>query len=426
MSIINTKILPENQYWLWGDTTKKDFFLYVELQGKKVESQQKKPPLNIALVIDHSGSMEGDKLVYAKKAIDFVIDNVSSEDLISIVQYDNEIEVISKSAKVQHKEVLHSKVKQISARGTTNLSGGMLEGYNQVNTTKQSNYVNRVLLLSDGLANEGITDPVKLQHIVQKKFREEGIALSTFGIGADFDEKLMTNLSEYGGANYYFIDSPDKIPQIFAKELEGLLTVVAQNTRLKVTFPDKTFTCQKVYGFPHTIEKNQIFINFNDIFSSEKKAILIKFEAQKSIEHPFQFEVELNYDDVAETYHKVTHKEIISVDTTLSAEIQKSGMNHEVLANIALFESNDWLEQAADEIDKHNFDFAKQITLKNKVYLETIFKIILPNEELKKQYAAVVDYESKIDQMNNMDRESFAMAQKTVRNISYNQKRKKN
>ena len=109
--------------------------------------------------------------------------------------------------------------------------------------TKQEKYVNRALLLSDGLANQGITDEEKLQQIVQKKFREQGIGLSTFGVGSDFNELLMTNLSEYGGANYYFIDSPEKIPEIFAKELEGLLSVVAQSTKLSVKFQSNNLKC---------------------------------------------------------------------------------------------------------------------------------------------------------------------------------------
>jgi Ca-activated chloride channel homolog len=423
MSIIDIKILPENQYWLFGDT-KKEFYLYVELQGKKITVQQNKPPLNISLVIDRSGSMDGDKLNYAKKAVDFVIDNVSADDTLSIVQYDNIVEVVSESAKVQHKSLLHQKVKQITSRSATNLSGGMLEGYSQVAKTKQNGFVNRVLLLSDGLANVGITDPTTLQQMVQKKFREEGIALSTFGVGADFDEKLMTNLSEYGGANYYFIEKPDLIPQIFAKELEGLLAVIAQNTQLQITFPAEMLSCQKVYGYPYTVQRNTIAVNFNDVFSGEKKAILAKFEVKKSIENGLQFSTKLTYDDVAETLGKVTHEEQINVQMTVSSEMQKMGLNHEVISNIALFESNEWLEQATDEADKRDFDKAKELILKNRTYLEAIFKVILPNEELKKQLQIVIEYEQTLADMGKMDREEFAMAQKMTRSLGYSQKRK--
>ena len=423
MSVIDIKILPENQYWLFGDN-KKEFYLYVELQGKKVATQQKKPPLNISLVIDRSGSMEGDKLNYAKKAVDFVIDNVSSEDIISIVQYDDIVEIVSESTRVQQKAILHQKVKQITSRNSTNLSGGMLEGYSQVAKTKQSGFVNRVLLLSDGLANVGVTDPTTLQQMVQKKFREEGIALSTFGVGADFDEKLMTNLSEYGGANYYFIDKPDKIPQIFAKELEGLLAVIAQNTQVKINFPVELLSCQKVYGYPYTLQENSISINFNDVFSGEKKAILAKFEVKKPIESGFVLPVTVSYDDVAEAYSKISHQQKVTVDNTVSTEMHKLGLNHEVVNNIALFQSVEWLDQATDEADKRDFEKAKEIMLKNRTYLEAIFKVVVPNAELQKQLKIVIEYEEQLAQMKEMDREEFMTMQKMSRSANYAQKRK--
>ena len=232
--------------------------------------------------------MSGDKLKYVKKAVDFVIDNLTAEDVISIVQYDDQVDVVSQSAKISNKAELHRKVEQIQHRGMTNLSGGMLEGYSQVKSTFEKGFVNRVLLLSDGLANKGITAPEQLQEIAQKKFRQDGIGLSTFGVGSDFNEILMTNLSEYGGANYYFIDMPDKIPQIFAEELEGLLAVVAQNTHLKVKFPNNVLKCERVYGFPFTVSQNEVQINFNDVFAEEKKAVLIKFEITGNIAEGFK------------------------------------------------------------------------------------------------------------------------------------------
>ncbi len=236
MKIIDFKSYLDNPLYLKG-SEKKELYIYIDAKAALVKKDSERVPLNIALVIDRSGSMAGEKLEYVKKATDFVINNLNKNDYLSIVQYDNKVDVVSETQAVTNKKGLHEKVAKIKAGGMTNLSGGMLEGYTQVGVSKKERYVNRVLLLSDGLANEGITDPEKLRSIAQKRFREQGIGLSSFGVGADFNELLMTNLAEYGGANYYFIDMPDRIPEIFAKELEGLLSVVAQNAKLKITFP---------------------------------------------------------------------------------------------------------------------------------------------------------------------------------------------
>ena len=161
--------------------------------------------------------MQGAKIGYAKKAAAFVIDQLNNDDIVSVVNYDDRVEITSPSQPVKNKDILKKKIDELSDRGATNLTGGMLEGYAQAESTKKDGYVNRVLLLTDGLANAGITDPAQIKKLVEKKYTEMGIALSTFGLGADYNEDLLTQLAETGRANYYFIDSPDKIPGIFAK-----------------------------------------------------------------------------------------------------------------------------------------------------------------------------------------------------------------
>lgn len=423
-NILHFEAHLENTYW-FKDHVKKELFAYVSLKGGKAPEKQERVPLNISLVVDRSGSMSGDKLNYVKKAVDFVIDNLMPEDMLSIIQYDDEIDVVAKSAKVTDKKKLHEKVKKIQARNMTNLSGGMMEGYSQVKSTQKDGYVNRVLLLSDGLANAGITDPQQLQKIAQKKFREERIALSTFGVGADFNEVLMTNLSEYGGANYYFIDMPDKIPQIFAQELEGLLSVVAQNTSLQFSFPSAYLKCTQVYGYPANIEADKVNISFNDVFAEEEKAVLIKFELTRTLDEPLPMNATLQYDDVVEKFDRVSESIDLKISPTTDENLYKSGMNVKVQAQTALFTANELFEQAMQAADQRNFDKAKQIIEQAKASLDAYFKLMPPNEELKKQYETIVNYSKQLDEMENMSNMDYMMAQKVSRSASYKARKKK-
>ena len=421
---MKTQFLSENNYWLLG-SPKTSLFVYFELQAAKFEGEKTRVPLNISLVIDHSGSMEGDKLAYAKKAVDFVIDNLGAEDFLSVVEYDNLVEVVSPSAHVINKSHLHQLVQKIQARGMTNLSGGMLEGYKQVAATKVNNYVHRVLLLSDGLANEGVTEPKQLQELAQTRFREQGTALSTFGVGADFNELLMTNLSEYGGGNYYFIGKPDEIPAIFAKELSGLLSVVAQNAQLSISFPEQHLKFAKGYGYPVTQQGNQIHINFHDIFSEEKKAILLKFEVSKPFETPLDLTTTLTYDDVIKTFQHETVVTNIAVQPTTDQALFTTGINKYIIGQVALFEANDMFEEAILKADKRDFEGAKQIIAKIKLYLETHFQLIPTDAELKKQYDTIIAYEQQLANMENMPQMDYMMAQKASRSMNYDLKRKK-
>lgn len=446
-NIIHFEALSNNNYYFSQNPTK-EFYIYLSLKGGKAPQKDKRPPLNIALVIDRSGSMSGDKLTYTKKAVDFVIDNVNGTDIMAIIQYDDKVEVVSLAAPVADKSKLHQKVAKIEAGGSTNLSGGMLEGYNQVNggisetfvdkvlgfikdnsqdktkNTAKDGFVNRVLLLSDGLANVGVTELPQLQMIAQKKFREEQIGLSTFGVGADFNEEMMTNLAEYGGGNYHFIDKPDAIPQIFAKELSGLLSVIAQNTHVNVDFSSEYVNCTKVYGYPANISKGNVALNLNDIFSEEEKAVLLRFEVLKPFDS-LQIKVALSYDDVVVKFEKITENQTLTLTTTQDETLFKSGIQYKTLEQIAMFVANDMFESALKEVDKRNFDEAKQQLTQIKFYLDTHFQLFAPSEELKKQYKTICDYLDNLGSMATMRNEEVLMAQKISKSMNYELRKKK-
>ncbi|MCE1166157.1 MAG: VWA domain-containing protein [Bacteroidetes bacterium] len=234
----------------------KQVYLNVELKADKVEVSKEKTPLNIAIVIDRSGSMdEKNKLTYVKKAVENIIDNLDEGDYVSIVAYNDEVSVLQKTTQVESRYNLKEKVNGLKAAGFTNLSGGMFEGFDQVSKSFKRGYVNRVLLLSDGLANRGITDRFKLADKVRELNRDEGIVISTFGVGNDFNEDLMTDIAEYGKGNYYYIKDAEQIPDIFAHELSGVRTLVAQNTKVIVRYPANYRSLSRTFGYPYEDEK---------------------------------------------------------------------------------------------------------------------------------------------------------------------------
>ncbi|MCH2042767.1 MAG: VWA domain-containing protein [Saprospiraceae bacterium] len=417
----------DNVYFLKGDA-KDEIYLYAELKAAKAAQEKERAPLNISVVLDRSGSMAGDKLNYVKKATNFIVDNLNKNDRLSIVQYDTRIDVVAASANIQDKSKLQQKINDIHPGGSTNLSGGMQEGYSQVRSTKAEGFVNRTLLLSDGLANAGITDPKSLQQIAQNNFRNHGVGLSTFGVGEGFNEELMTALAEYGGANYYFIASPDEIPQIFAEELQGLLSVVAQNTKLSIDFPSAYLSCERVYGYLHEMNGERITINFNDVFSEEEKAIVIKFKIKKPLDHNLRFNMSLVYDDVVSLMDRYTLNQSLDLVLTHDQELYEAGLNKEALENVALFVSNDHFTKVMRLVDQRKFKEAKQLCEKAKVYLETHIKLFPTSEQLRNQLEQINEYLLKIpnlEKMQQYDRAGYSMVQKSMRSANYKLSKRK-
>ncbi|MDJ1493755.1 VWA domain-containing protein [Cytophagaceae bacterium DM2B3-1] len=184
--------------------------------------------LNLSLVIDRSGSMAGAPLQHALKAAEAVVNKLEPGDIISIVVYDDNVNTIFGPQPVTDKEAVKTLIHKVRAGGITNLSGGWLQGCEHVKTNYDPQKVNRVLLLTDGHANMGITDPKSLMATAGKK-SSEGITTTTLGFGRGFNEDLLIGMAQAATGNFYFIQSIDEASDVFTFELDSLKSVVAQN-----------------------------------------------------------------------------------------------------------------------------------------------------------------------------------------------------
>jgi Ca-activated chloride channel family protein len=368
--------------------------------------------------------MQGDKIEYVRRAAAFVVDNLQPQDLLSIVSYDDKVEVEFPSSQVVNKEQIKTKIRNLDHRGSTNLSGGMLEGFRQVKSTYKSGYVNRVLLLSDGLANAGVTQPEILKNMVNEKVRTDGISLSTFGVGADFNEDLMTHLAEYGSGNYYFIESPDKIPAIFEQELKGLLSVVAQNMELTLALPEGV-EVEHVLGYPYKVDQGILRINFRDIFSEDVKGVMVRFRLRPPLKTAYNFTASLRFMDAVKGKEQVLESRQMLQPTTDSSLFARQ-VDTLVDNQITLFEANEVLKQAAREADNRNFEQARKLISNNSLALK---KKIRPGQKGNKEILA-------LDSMNTRYNESlkdievktdydYKMIQKEAKNNSYKVKTKR-
>ncbi|MBI1807166.1 MAG: VWA domain-containing protein [Ignavibacteria bacterium] len=232
-------------------------------------------PMNIAVVLDRSGSMGDErKMDYAKKAVYSLIDRLSTYDYLSIVIYDERIETLFPSQRVTDKSRVKRLVENVYPRGSTNLGGGMEEGFRQIEEHFKRECINRVILLSDGLANQGITDPQELNRIASR-YRNQSISLSTLGVGLDYNENLMLGLAEHGGGNYYFVESPSQLASIFERELNGLANVVAQNAHIELVLASGV-SVNDVIGCERNYDDGKWIIPVGDIYANDRREFTVE------------------------------------------------------------------------------------------------------------------------------------------------------
>lgn len=241
-----------------------EVFLRVDVTG--LGETGKRSPLDLAVVLDRSGSMRGEKLRFAKKAVDTLIDRLLPSDHMALVTYDSDVDTVFARRRVDDALVMKTKAALIETGGCTNLSGGLVEGLQQLGQDKAA--LRRVLLLSDGLANEGVTDLDGLADLAHQGVKA-GNGVSTFGVGVNFNEELLRTLSDVGGGNYYYIASPDDIPGIFMEELGELGDVVAQN--VLIDFEPRGVEILGVLGF----NSSQLPAQAGDVRAGGARSIML-------------------------------------------------------------------------------------------------------------------------------------------------------
>jgi Ca-activated chloride channel homolog len=196
-------------------------------------SNATRPDLNLSLVIDRSGSMEGEKMVRAREAAMYCVDQMLPTDRLSVVTFDDHIEVLFPSELVKNKQKMKDLISRVMARGSTALHEAWVRGGLTVSEQMLDQGINRVILITDGLANVGITSTDEIVTQALGLF-QRGVSTSTIGIGADFNEDLLMPMAQSGGGNAWHVVEPQDMQNIFQIELEGLLAQFAHTVSLSL------------------------------------------------------------------------------------------------------------------------------------------------------------------------------------------------
>ncbi len=405
------------------DTINRTGYLYLETKlDKFVNESGAKIPLNISIVIDRSGSMSGDKLAYAKKAAANIVSKLSSDDFVSVVVYDDQVKLLQPSVRVLDKESIITKINRVETGGSTNLWGGTEMGYNQVRENYKKNYVNRVLLISDGLANVGITSMYDIRRRVQEFKDRDGITVSTFGVGLDYNELLMTDMAEAGSGNYYFIDNPEIMAGIFEKELNGLLSVAAQNAELRIRLP-RGITIDKAFGFKYEMVGQDLVIQLRDLFSEETRGFLMRFRIDDYANVALDFSTRLSYDDI-NTHERISLENKNRLNPSTDRELYLTYFNEPVMEQVVLYIANERLEIAMAEADKGNYDKARSLTKENEEFI-VVSGYSTKSVEVQKMKSANTSYSTQLKDAETMTTDSVKYMQKSNRAVNYKIRGKK-
>lgn len=244
---LSLTVIPGNQYAHAARPSAEHAVLQLDAGGGVVGRRM---PLNLALVIDRSGSMEGEPLEYVKQACAHVVDLLDQNDILSVVSFEDRADVVMPARRVVNRQLVKEHIHRIQPGNTTNIYEGLVTGASQVASVRSDQYVNRVVILTDGEPTAGIKDYSSIVGCAAEQ-RSRGVSVTALGFGPEYNEELLAGLARRGGGNYHYISRPDQIPHVFHAELEQLLSLVATNIRLRLVL-SRWVELRQIYGHqPH-------------------------------------------------------------------------------------------------------------------------------------------------------------------------------
>lgn len=355
-----------------------------ELSVPETQGDKPRPPLHLAVVIDRSGSMAGPKLDRTKEAAAYLVRRLTSTDEVALVTYDDQVDLIASLASAEPEALSHV-IGGIQPGGMTNLSGGWLKGLEELRRATDDGS-RKVLLLTDGLANQGITDRDSLVDMA-KKAMAAGIGTTTIGFGDGFDEELLTQMAEAAGGNSHFIASPEDAPAIFADEFEDLTSLVAQNVSVEIRPSEEVKLLGVLNEFPATEVVGGVQLALGDAYGGEKRRVVFELHIPELARLGVATVAELVLRYVLVGDEIAAHELVLPLKVNMvnADEASQAGPDKEVTEEVLILKAARVQKEARERADRGDFDGAQNLLLGAAMSLEAVVPGSGRAEEMKSE-----------------------------------------
>jgi len=396
---------------------KQTVFLRVGLTGLLLK-KQKVAPINVALVIDKSGSMQGEKIRRAKDAAIMAVERLRKNDIISVVTYAHHADILLPATKATNPNQIVAAINKLEAGGQTALYDGVEKGAKEVRKFSDRKRVNRIVLVSDGLANVGPKTAKELGAL-GASLGEESIAVTTIGLGLGYNEDLMTQLAEKSDGNHAFAENAADLVRFFDHEFRDIFSVVAQEVTVTI-IGVKGVRPIRVLGRDAEIQDQQVSVKLNQLYGGQEKYVLLELEVP-----PTKPNVERVIAGVAVVYRNLGADTSERLSSMVSATFTDSPKLVEEKTNAAVMTAA--IEQLA--VEKNEL----AVKRRDEGKVKEARKILMDNAKFLAEEAAKYESKSleelsktnKID-AQNLDEKRWKRQRKLMRGEQYRSKKQQN
>jgi Ca-activated chloride channel family protein len=339
--------------------------LAVKINAPTLVSKERKP-VAFSVCLDRSSSMKGLPFTNALKACEGVVRNLRKGDLFSLVTFDDSADTIIPLAPIENKDKAISRIKRLSTRGCTNLGGGWSLARDEL-VKSDPDLTRRMLLLSDGFVNRGICDHYSLTGMSASGLENNQIRTSCLGFGDQYNEDLLTEMANVSSGNFYDVESPDKLPEVFEAELDGALRISVQNLRVKVSKEDFCYRWVNLPGLKGTRHSDGgIELVVGDLVSEEERSFAIQahvipiplraggvasFEGEKILKLEFKY-------DLIEENRLISKQEERIIRAAATQDPSELKLNESILPIVSSQRAGRVMRKAIEKLDKNRLNEA--------------------------------------------------------------------
>ncbi len=385
-------------------------YIKVSLDGFELAGQSDRTAANVAIVLDRSGSMGGDKIRHAREAAIMALERLDERDIVSVVAYDSQVDVVVPATRLQDRQPVYRAIRQIRASGNTALFAGVSKGAQELRKFIERNRVNRVILLSDGLANVGPQSPSELGRLGQS-LAKEGISVTTIGLGLGYNEDLMTRLAGMSDGNHAFVDNPADLARVFQYEFGDVLSVVAQDLTIEIHCLNGVRPL-RILGREGEVMGDRVTTRLNQLYSEQEKYLVLEVEvpAQSAGTEMELARVQVNYANLATQKTSRLDGRILASFSASETEV-KDAVDKPALESAVEQVANEYSREAVERRDQGDVEGARQLLEKSAAYLGEQAEA-LASPELKAQEEEALQDADKLSSEEDWTRQRKELREK--------------
>lgn len=291
------------------------------------------------------------KMEHAIESTIKVMDLLTPEDLFGVVSFDDYADISQTLTHItsQNRTTVENNVRSIRTRNSTNISSALQKAMDMITPEYKEKYNCKIILLSDGQANMGLTNSDSFSTLTLK-YLQDGVIVSSLGIGYDYDSNIMNSIATSGGGLFYHVEDIDKLIDIFKEELNNSATITAKNAKLLFEIPDLIEISENLNDFKQVINGKNIEVFIGDMYTSRS----IYFEMKNNfVDTDILLNAKIEYNTLENTANTISmSKELKVVKTT--GEVINSEKNQEIIDAVVALLKNKTIRDSSSYVESGN------------------------------------------------------------------------